>query len=108
MLTRKLFLAAVVFATSTSSLSLFLEVSISSELGNLPDDILFNAQANVLGSTFLAYQQSYGFFDDISDDSWKLMQQRALKSSHNGNPGLAETTDENPVEDYLNSLQVSD
>jgi hypothetical protein len=106
-LPKKLFLASVVFATVTSSLLLICGVSVSRELGNLPDDFLINAQAKELGSTLLAYQQSYGFFDDIPDESWKLMQQRALKSSHYGNPGLPETTDKNPDEDYLNNLQVS-
>lgn len=106
---KKVFLAAVVFAALTSSLSLICGVSVSRELGNLPDDFLLNVQAGVLGSTFLAYQQSYGFFDDIPDESWKLMQQRAQKSLSffNDNPGLPETIDENADEGYLNNLQVS-
>jgi hypothetical protein len=105
-LPKKIFLAAVAFAAFTSSLSLTFGVSISRELGILPDDSLLDAQgARVLGSTFLAYQQSYGFFDDIPDESWKLMQQRAQKSpsSQYSNPGLPETTDE----EYLKNLQVS-
>jgi hypothetical protein len=108
-LPRTLFLAAVVFAAFTSSLLLICGVAVSRELGNLPDDFLLSAQSKVhLGSTFLAYQQSYGFFDDIPDESWILMQQRALKSSHYGSPGLPEITDEkNPDEDYLSNLQVS-
>jgi hypothetical protein len=108
-LPKKIFLAAVVFAAFTSSLSLICGVAVSRELGNLPVDFLFNAQAQAFGSGLLAYQQSYGFFDDIPDESWKLMQQRALKSSssHYGNPSLPETTDDNPGEGYLNKLQVS-
>jgi hypothetical protein len=106
-LPRKLFFAAVVFAVFTSSLSLICGVPASRDLGNWTDEILLNAQAKAFGSTFLAYQQSYGFFDDVPDESWKLMQQRALKSSHYGNPGLPETADENPDEGYLNNLQVS-
>jgi hypothetical protein len=103
-LPKKMFLAAVGFAAITSLISLICGVSVSREVGNLPDDFLLNAQARVLGSTFLAYQQSFGFFDDIPDKSWRLMQQRALKSSSSqySNPGLPETTDE-----YLKNLQVS-
>jgi hypothetical protein len=104
-LPRKISIAIVILAAFTSSLSLIWGVSVNRELGNLPDDFLLSAQhAKGLGSTFLAYQQSYGFFDDIPDESWKLMQQHALKtsSSQYSYPGLPEATDE-----YLNNLQVS-
>jgi hypothetical protein len=81
-LPKKIFLAAVIFDAFTSSPSLICGVSVSRELGNLPVDFLFNAQAQAfLGSGFLAYQQSYRFLDDIPDESWKLIQQRAPKSS---------------------------
>ena len=38
-------------------------------------------------STSLAFEQSFGFFDDIPDDEWKLRQQRARQHRHyNGHP----------------------
>ena len=108
-LPRKISVAIIVLAAFTSSLSLICGVSVSRELGNLPDDFLLNAQARALGSTFLAYQQSYGFFDDIPDESWKLMQQHALKSLsfHYRDPSLPEATVANPEKGFLNNMQVS-
>jgi hypothetical protein len=61
----------------------------------------------------LASQQSYGFFDDIADESWKLMQQRAWSSLHVIGEALPEIRHSNNDEDttvvssYLNNLQVS-
>jgi hypothetical protein len=61
----------------------------------------------------LASQQSYGFFNDITDESWKLMQQRARSSLHVKGQALPEIlnsgNDEDPtvVSSYLNNLQVS-
>jgi hypothetical protein len=66
---------------------------------------------NWLTGPSLASQQSYGFFNDIPDDSWSLMQRRArtslgqaplpdiLPSSNHENPNI--------VSSYLNNLQVS-
>ncbi len=34
----------------------------------------------------LAYQQSYGFFDDIPDDDWKLYQTTARRAQHHAYP----------------------
>jgi len=34
----------------------------------------------------LAYSQSYGFFDDITDDEWKLRQRRAVEHINHKNP----------------------
>jgi hypothetical protein len=108
---KNFFLAAVFFAACSSSLSLIFLVSVSRESGTLPgEDFLLSTQARVLGrSTVLAYQQSYGFFDDIPDESWKLMQQRALKFSslNYGNSAFTETTADNPDESYLRNMQVS-
>jgi hypothetical protein len=55
----------------------------------------------------LSSRQSYGFLDDISDDSWKLLQEHARASSSYLNP-------ENPEEGvlypdmywYMNNVQV--
>jgi hypothetical protein len=44
--------------------------------------------------TLISSRQSYGFLDDISDDSWKLLQERARASSNYMNP-------ENPEERVL-------
>jgi len=34
----------------------------------------------------LAYSQSYGFFDDITDDHWKLLQKRAVEHNNHKYP----------------------
>jgi hypothetical protein len=54
----------------------------------------------------LAYEQSYGFFDSIHDESWKLMQQRARASVQYGNPLQPDLGHENPTLWYMNNLQV--
>jgi hypothetical protein len=38
------------------------------------------------GSVLLSHQQSYGFFDDINDEDWKLRQMRARSSVQNFYP----------------------
>jgi hypothetical protein len=43
----------------------------------------------------LAYDQSFGFFDTIHQDDWKLYQKRARNASHHKNP-------DNPIPDYNN------
>jgi hypothetical protein len=69
--------------------------------------------SQVLTGPSLASQQSYGFFNDIPDESWKLMQQRAWSSLHVKGQALPEirhsSSDEDPtvVSSYLNNLQVS-
>lgn len=69
--------------------------------------------SQVLTGPSLASQQSYGFFNDITDESWKLMQQRAWSSLHVKGQALPEirnsNNDEDPtvVSSYLNNLQVS-
>jgi hypothetical protein len=45
----------------------------------------------------LASRQSYGFFDDIQDDSWKLMQKRARSS-------ISYADRENPEKFYENAM----
>jgi mannosyltransferase OCH1-like enzyme len=56
-------------------------------------------------STSLAYTQSYGVFNDITDDSWKLMQQRANSFVQYSDPAWPETGYGDPVMWYLNNLQ---
>lgn len=61
---------------------------------------------NKLTSSSLASQQSYGFFNDIVDESWRLMQRRARTSLHvKGQASKHEHP--NSVSSYLNNLQVS-
>jgi hypothetical protein len=61
----------------------------------------------------LAYQQSYGFFNDILDHNWRLMQERAWSSLHVKGQALPyilhSSNHENPtlVSSYLNNMQVS-
>jgi hypothetical protein len=68
---------------------------------------------NRLTGPSLASQQSYGFFNDIPDESWRLMQRRARTSLHLKGQALPEifhsSNHENPnvVSSYLNNLQVS-
>jgi hypothetical protein len=45
----------------------------------------------------LSSRESYGFLDDIPDESWKLMQERARSSRMYANP-------ENPDEGYQYSM----
>jgi hypothetical protein len=69
--------------------------------------------SRVLTGPSLASQQSYGFFNDITDKSWKLMQERAWSSLHVKAQALPEilhsSNDEDPtvLSSYLNNLQVS-
>lgn len=53
----------------------------------------------------LSYRQSLGFFNDIPDDSWKLMQQRARTFIQYSNPTQPAAGHENPIMRYLNNLQ---
>lgn len=75
--------------------------------------LLTNFPGNRLTGPSLASQHSYGFFSDITDESWRLMQQRAWSSLHvkgQALPEIVHSSDhENPtvVASYLNSLQVS-
>jgi hypothetical protein len=52
----------------------------------------------------LSNKQSNGFFDDIMDGSWRIMQQRARSSDQYEFPSEPETE---PKMWYLNNLQVS-
>jgi hypothetical protein len=55
---------------------------------------LLNSRQN---TPSLASRQSYGFFDDIQDDSWKIMQERARSSISYANP-------ENPEIFFKNTM----
>jgi hypothetical protein len=54
----------------------------------------------------LSSRQSYGFFDDISDDSWKLQQERARASRMYANPENPEEYYQYPIYWYTQNLQV--
>jgi hypothetical protein len=56
--------------------------------------------------TLLAKSQSYGYFDDIPDNSWKLMQERARSSVQYMHPLQPEYGHEDPILWYMNNLQV--
>jgi hypothetical protein len=57
--------------------------------------------------TELAKSQSYGYFDDIPNNSWTLMQERARSSVQYMRPKEPEFGYETPILWYLNNLQVS-
>jgi hypothetical protein len=75
--------------------------------------VLTTFPGNRLRGALIAYQQSYGFFDDILDHNWRLMQERAWSSLHvkvQALPDILHSSNhENPtlVSSYLNNLQVS-
>lgn len=54
----------------------------------------------------LASRQSYGFFDDIVDDSWKLMQERARSSVNYIDRAQLERDHKYPGSWYMQNLQV--
>jgi hypothetical protein len=74
--------------------------------------VLTTFPGNRLRGASIAYQQSYGFFDDILDHNWRLMQERAWSSLHVKGQALPDilhsSNHENPtlVSSYLNNLQV--
>lgn len=56
------------------------------------------------GSYTLAYQQSYGFFDDIDDYNWKLMQDRVMqRNNHNFKDPLKFRSE--PARWYMNNYE---
>jgi hypothetical protein len=54
----------------------------------------------------LASRQSYGFFDDIQDDSWKLMQERARSSISYADQENPEAFHENAMYWLMSNLMV--
>jgi hypothetical protein len=54
----------------------------------------------------LSSRQSYGFFDDIPDGSWKLLQERARASHMYANPENPEEGYQYPMFWYMSNLQV--
>jgi hypothetical protein len=55
----------------------------------------------------ISSKESYGWFDDIPDQGWKLMKLRARTSDQYMYPYQPQTGYENPVLWYLDNLQVS-
>jgi hypothetical protein len=54
----------------------------------------------------LSSRQSYEFFDDITDDSWTIMQERARSSSSYSNPENPEEGSNDQMYWYMGNLQV--
>jgi hypothetical protein len=54
----------------------------------------------------LASRQSYGFFDDIQDDSWKIMQERARSSINYANRENPEKFNKNAMYWLMSNLMV--
>jgi hypothetical protein len=65
------------------------------------------AGSRVRMATSLSAKESYGWFDDISDEGWQLMKLRARTAIQYMNPLKPQTGYENPITWYLNNLQVS-
>jgi hypothetical protein len=100
----------IFIAVLHTSVNLFLGNSLS---GCGADNRLRLIDAPLLSqpsSMDLAYRQSYGFFNDISDQNWKRLQQGAqrahtlLEKKHRSMP---ETSHESPSAWYPNDLWVS-
>jgi hypothetical protein len=58
-------------------------------------------------SMSLAYRQSYGFFNDISDQNWKLIQQRAQRAHTIVEQEPQLMPGSSPFSWYPNDLEVS-
>jgi hypothetical protein len=54
----------------------------------------------------LSSRQSYGFLDDITDDSWKLLQERVRSSTMYANPENPAEGYQSPMHWYMKNLQV--
>jgi hypothetical protein len=55
----------------------------------------------------ISSKESYGWFDDVPDEGWKLMKLRARTAVQYANPYQPQTGYEDPIMWYLNNLQVS-
>jgi hypothetical protein len=55
----------------------------------------------------ISSKESYGWFDDIPDEGWKLMKLRARTAVQYMNPYQPQTGYQDPIMWYLNNLQVS-
>jgi hypothetical protein len=77
------------------------------------DNHLRSIQAPLLSKaspTSLAYRQSYGFFNDISDQNWKRIQQGAQRAHtlvEKEHRSMPETSTDSPSMWYPNDLEVS-
>lgn len=119
--TRQIVTLALAAAVSLSSVSLFHGLTLS--------DCAFFLDANAVlpplsmspppphasqhnkASTSLAYVQSYGLIDDVSDKSWELIRKRAHEAhtftSSDPQAEKERIEHDNPVEWYLGSREVS-
>jgi hypothetical protein len=107
---QELILLALFIAVLLSSISLFRSATLSD--WNVDHDCL-SIDPPILSrpsSASLAYRQSYGFFNDISDQNWRLIQQRAqrvhtlVEQEHRLMPGSSR---DSPSMWYPNDLEVS-
>lgn len=55
-------------------------------------------------TSLLSYQQSFGFFDDIADDEWKMLQSKVKEMYPNTNGDPFNTPDTNSF--YLNHYEI--
>jgi hypothetical protein len=76
-----------------------------SSSGCTPDLFMDVPQISKPLPTGLAKSQSYGYFDDIPNSSWELMQQRARSSVQYTYPEEPEKGYKKPILWYLNNLQ---
>jgi hypothetical protein len=99
---------AVSIAVIFSSISFY-----SISFGDCEEATMYGAQANALfGSSVsvtpsMSARESFGWFDDIPEEGWRLMKLRAQTAVQYMNPWKPQTGYENPILWYLDNLQVS-
>jgi hypothetical protein len=112
----QLILVALVIAVLLNQLSLF-HTEIKSECSSyfvdtdvathLPPSLLTSSPSVV--STSLAFKQSYGLFNDIPDQIWKLMRKGAHEE-HTYVPkdpsAMPKIQHDNPTHEYMSNLKV--
>lgn len=77
--------AALNIYKGTISSEYFSDEDIVDKVATTPDHTITKPSAQE-DKHSLAYSQSYGFFDDITDDDWKLRQRRAAEHINHKNP----------------------
>jgi hypothetical protein len=117
-LPKQLLFISLVITALLSSLSLFHAVrysECSSHFADtdvatllLPPSLLYSSPAVV--STSLAFKQSYGLFNDIPDQRWELIRQRAHEVHGHilKNPSSKPKVEtDSPIIEYLSNQEVS-
>jgi hypothetical protein len=108
--TRMLAMIVVGVAVIFSSVAFY-----SSSLGSCGEATMHGAQEAALGlaesrvrmATSLSSKESYGWFDNIPEEGWQLMKQRARTAVQYMYPLKPQTGYENPIMWYLDNIQVS-